>query len=362
MAEYERSKQRNLNIDLMKFLYSWIIVFYHFYSSTKLHFVSGRYAVEFYLLAAGVFFFQAWERSENEPPQKYIYKRFMRFLPWSTTAFIFTFVVGRVITAANTPRQLIYYLFTRDIWEVLLISMNGITKGKAPLNGPAWTMSAMLLVEIVLLGCLYCNKKAVINVVIPASLITGFGFWCNTSSIAVMSWVGFTTFGVLRAWLNYGCAYYCLKLSGYLRDVDFNMLGRLVLTIIETLCHCFAVLAILYTESRHWHLCMLLALMIALSIALSGHSLWGGMLEKISGPVKYLGAFSLSIYLMHRPISRYFEYIYPKNSELYAHVAPYVAAVLAGSLAHYLITTGLIRFWRLHGMKIKAAFLKNGPD
>lgn len=74
MAERERNKQRNLNIDLMKFLYSWCIVFYHFYSSTGLHFVSGYYAVEFYLLAAGIFFFQAWERSENEsPPRKNIF-------------------------------------------------------------------------------------------------------------------------------------------------------------------------------------------------------------------------------------------------------------------------------------------------
>lgn len=361
MAERERNKQRNLNIDLMKFLYSWCIVFYHFYSSTGLHFVSGYYAVEFYLLAAGIFFFQAWERSENELPQKYIYKRFIRFLPWSTTAFIFTFVVRRVIVAANTPRQLIEYL-SRDVWEILLIKMNGINHGGGLLNSPAWTLSAMLLVEVVLLGCLFCNKKAVINVVIPVSLIVGFGFWRNTGNGSVNAWVGFTTFGVLRAWLNYGCAYYCLKLSEYLRDIDFNIRGRFVLTIIETLCHCFAVLAMLYTGSRYWQWCVLLAFMIALSIALSGHSLWGGMLEKISGPVKYLGAFSLSIYLMHWPISRYFEYIYPKNSELYAHVAPYAAAVLAGSLAHYLITTGLIRFWRLHGMKIKAAFLKNGPD
>lgn len=361
MAERIVAKERNLNIDLMKFLYSWCIVFYHFYSSTKLHFMGGFYAVEFYLLAAGMFFFQVWEQAENEPPHKYIYKRFMRFLPWSTTAFIFTFIVRRMIVAANTPTQLIEHL-TKDIWEILLVKMNGINNGAGLLNGPAWTLSTMLLVEIVLLGCLFCNKKIVINVVIPVSLIAGFGFWRNTSDTSVVDWVGFTTFGVLRTWLIYGCAYYCFRLSKYLKEVQFNIMGKVALTAAETLCYMFTLLAMLFKNNRYWQWCVLLAFIIAISIAMSGHSFWGKVLEKISGLVKCLGAFSLSIYLMHRPISRYFEYIYPKNNVLYAHVASYVIAVLAGALAHYLITTWLIGFWRLYGTKIKAAFLEVIPD
>lgn len=361
MVEHPQCEQRNLNIDLMKFLYSWFIVFYHFYSSTSSHFISGRYAVEFYLLTAGIFFFQAWERSEGAPPQKYIRKRFMRFLPWSTTAFVFTFVVRRVIIASNSPKQLLEYL-SRDIWEVLLVKMNGINNGAGLLNGPAWTLSTMLLVEIVLLGCLFCNKKVVINIIIPLSLIMGFGFWRATANADVANWIGFTTFGVLRTWLVYGCAYYSFRLAEYLQGVKFNVLGEAVLTVMETFCYMFAALVMLFKDTRYWQWCVLLAFMAAVSISLSGHSLWRTALGKISGIVKYLSVFSLSIYLMHRPISRCFEYIYPDNDVLYAHVFLYMAAVLVGALAHHLITTGLIRFWRIYGIKIKAVFLEAAPN
>lgn len=353
----KRSTQRNLSIDLMKFLYAWCVIFYHYYSSTHLHFKNGRYAVEFFLLAAGVFFFRAWERDEQTPPQRYIFKRFFRFLPWTTTAFIFTFIVRRIVIAHNTPRQLIDYL-SKDIWEILLVKMNGLNNGAGLLNSPAWTISTMFLVEIVMLGCLFCNKKVTINVLIPLSLIIGFGFWRNTDKAAVENWVGFTTFGMIRTWLVYSCAYYCMKLADYMRRVRFNWRGRAVLTTIESLCHLFVLMAMLFVDTRYWQWCTLLAFMIAVSIALSGHSLWEVVLERFSGAIRFLGAFSMSIYLTHRPLSRYFEYIYKDNDALYAHVGQYVVAAIFVALLHYWITTGMIRFWRANSAKIKALFIE----
>ncbi len=51
--EEMRVEKRNGSIDLMKFVYAWFIVYYHFYFADHAHFISGRYAVEFFLLAAG---------------------------------------------------------------------------------------------------------------------------------------------------------------------------------------------------------------------------------------------------------------------------------------------------------------------
>ena len=50
-----KAQHRNLEIDLLKFLYSWVIVFYHFFqegvgSEGPRCFIGGYYGVEFYLL------------------------------------------------------------------------------------------------------------------------------------------------------------------------------------------------------------------------------------------------------------------------------------------------------------------------
>lgn len=358
MTQTVQKSQRNLNIDLLKFVYAWMLVFYHFYSETSLHVKQGRMAVEYFLIVAGVFFFMAYERDENAPPQKYIFKRFLRFLPWSTVAFIFTFVLKRMIISPHTAKELVDYL-SGDIWEVLLIKMNGLNNGAALLNSPAWTLSTMLLVEIIMLGCLYCNKKVFVHIVLPVTIMMGFGVWRHIDSADVNVWTGYTTFGMIRTWLSYGCAYYCLQITQYLQTVRFNFAGKALLTVIETLCHALAVWVMLNRDSRNWQWCVMLAFVIAVPIAMSGHSLWNDLLHKLSWLIKFLGAYSLSIYLIHRPISRWFEHIYPSTDELYTHVWEYIIAVIVGALVYYFITTGLIRFWRTYGAKIKGIFVES---
>ena len=56
---------RNYSIDLLKFLFSWVIVFFHFYGDTHKHFIGGWFAVEFFLITASVLFFQKFERESE---------------------------------------------------------------------------------------------------------------------------------------------------------------------------------------------------------------------------------------------------------------------------------------------------------
>lgn len=65
-----KAQHRNLEIDLLKFLYSWVIVFYHFFqegagSEGPRYFIGGYYGVEFYLLTAGAFLFLTYERQKE---------------------------------------------------------------------------------------------------------------------------------------------------------------------------------------------------------------------------------------------------------------------------------------------------------
>lgn len=344
-------------IDIWKFVYAWFIVFYHIYKSTGQHFAGGFYGVEFYLLAAGVFFFRKLEKGPENPP-RYIGRRFMRFFPWSFTAFIFAFVVVRIIIDGSTsPVGLIKYL-SQDIWEILLVDMSGLNGGAYPVNGPAWTLSSMFLVEIIMIGCFH-YKKAFVNVFLPLTLMVGFGYWRAIPSAAVANWIGFTTFGTFRAWVVYGCAYYCLQLSEYLRDKPFTRLGESALTVLETFCHAFAIVAMVTTDSRYFQWCTLLAFLVAIAISMSGHSLWNVWLAKCAPVSKFLGGFSLSLYLMHRPVDWYFEKLYPDDVVRYAHLLPMLAVIILCSLAQYLLVTGLIKLWRKNADRIKALFVRD---
>lgn len=349
-------RPRNVMIDIWKFVYAWFIVFYHIYKSTGLHFAGGYYAVEFYLLAAGVFFFSRLEKDLEDTP-RYIGRRFMRFFPWSFTAFIFAFVVIRIVIDGNvSPGRLIKYL-SGDIWEILLVNMSGLNGGAYPVNGPAWTLSSMFLVEIIMIGC-FRYKKAFVNIVLPLTLMVGFGYWRAAPSATIPNWIGFTTFGTFRAWVVYGCAYYCLQLSKHLRDKPFTRLGKSALTALETFCHAFAIVAMLTTKSRNFQWCTLLAFLVAIAISMSGHSLWNVWLAKSAPASRFLGAFSLSLYLMHRPVEQYFAKLYPDNGVRYAHLLPILAAIILCALAQYLLVTGLIWLWRKNADKIKALFIR----
>lgn len=71
-------KRQNKDIQFFKFVYSWIIVLFHIASNTGISCRGGYYAVEYYLLAAGVFVFLAFQRGESSgkiaTPAQYLKK------------------------------------------------------------------------------------------------------------------------------------------------------------------------------------------------------------------------------------------------------------------------------------------------
>ena len=114
-------KKQNLDIQFFKFFYSCIIVLYHLAAWTTISCKGGYYGVEYFLLTAGLFLFLSFQRGEergkNQTPGQYLWKRFIRFLPWSTTAFILTVVVERVFVNPVESLRTWANLFPSDIFE-----------------------------------------------------------------------------------------------------------------------------------------------------------------------------------------------------------------------------------------------------
>ena len=122
-----------------------------------------------------------------------------------------------------------------DIWEILLIKMTGLNNDNGFLNGPAWSLSAMLIAEFFVLLILVRWEKHFATCIAPLMLMVGFGFWRHIPVAAHELWIGFTTFGVLRVVLLNCIAYYLLfyNLVEIKVKICFNTFNNLMIYFLE---------------------------------------------------------------------------------------------------------------------------------
>lgn len=347
---------RNPAIDFWKFLYSWCIVFYHFYAKTQEHLIGGWIGVEYYLLCAGVFFFRSVERNTDGEGRllissyEYLKKRFFRFFPWAFTAFFCMFIVSEAILTPGVTAGRILDHLSDDIWEILLVKMNGLNEGKNLLNVPAWTLSSMLIVEFVLWGILAHHRRVFIELYMPLSLLIGFGIWRQLESADVRVWTGLMPFGTMRAYLVICLSYYGFQLAKRLSKVSFNSYGEWALSLLELTCHGFSLFVLFFRSSRNYQWCAMLTFLVAISIALSGHSILDRLIFGSGRLCTRLGQWSLSIYLIHYTVYRLYLYVFPEPAERYDHWVGFFAATCLASLVHYLMTklwiTGSSKIWK----------------
>ena len=58
---------RNRAMDAYKFIFCCVIAVYHFFEKSDAHMLGGAGGVEFFVMAAGLFFFQKLEREMAAP-------------------------------------------------------------------------------------------------------------------------------------------------------------------------------------------------------------------------------------------------------------------------------------------------------
>lgn len=340
-------KSTNLDIQVVKFFYSWAIVVYHLAGCTAVQFRGGYCGVEYFLLTAGVFLFLSFERGEHtgrqRTPGEYVSKRFWRFFPWSITGYLLCVVVERVMI--NPVTDIVQWIdwFSSDIWEILMIKGNGMNNNMLLLNGPAWTLSAMLIVGFFIWTFLYHYKHAFMNLIMPLTLVMGFGYWMHLPSANTESWMGFTTFGTFRTWLLMCLGYYCLPMGRKLAQIPFNQLGKALLSLCEILIHVFAVAVMVYRAERYYQWLLTLLFMVSIAIAISGHSYLAKIMDGSKTAV-FLGNLSMSVYLVHTPVIRWFRSACDMGAWTYIDLLPLFAAVLFAAVVHYYLTAWLIKW------------------
>jgi peptidoglycan/LPS O-acetylase OafA/YrhL len=237
--------------------------------------------------------------------------------------------------------QLMDYL-SDDIWEILLVKWNGMNDDSLLLNGPAWTLSSMCIVGLLLWGLLTHCKKPFLQLIMPVTLLIGYGFWRHIPAANTELWIGFTTFGTFRTYLVMCLGYYCMLLSKTLHKVSFNRYGEVLLGICELLIHIFATWVMFHRETRNYQWLVTLLFLVAVAIAVSGKSYLCKLMNKVKA-FSFLGEISMSIYLIHVPIIWLFKWKNDMSAWSYRELIPVFAAVLAAAVLHYYLTKWLIK-------------------
>ena len=352
--------RRNGAIDVLRFYYSFIIVLFHFYQDTYAHFALGFVSVEFFAIVSGVFFFSKWERCEKVRKYIYIYmkKRFFRFFPYTTVAFAVVALIRLYNSLDSISLQTLGRWISADIWEVLLVNMNGLNNGQNLVNAPAWYIGATLIAEFVVLNLLLSWEDKMKNFVIPLSILIGYGYWQNAPSPgpAPQAWLGVTTFGVVRIYWAFCVGYVVFVAAEKLRATHFTNFGRGVLTVIEVLCHVIAFYVMLVGFARYRNYIFLLIGLFAVSICItySGAS-YSVQIFKQSNTTNCLGQLSLSVFLIQIPVIRFFTRLYSDVYIRYSHKWEFLLALLAAAVIFHVLVRSLTKKW----IAIKNIFIKH---
>lgn len=341
----KRMPARNGFVDIQKFLYSWLIVILHFYIYTREHFGGGGHAVEFFLISSGAFFYAGYKRKTasldadrlNLFPVSYIKKRFLRFLPYTLPAFILGFFVSSVVAKNGigfNGAAKIVNSFVSHIWDMFLISMCGLNGGKGMINGVTWTLSAMLIVEFLILNILVRDEKGFIRFYAPIAVMIALGMWKNIENADNSLWMYFTTFGVIRAFISTCVGMYAYMAAQWLSKKELTFTAQVILTIIELSVNVFAVLSMAYRSARAYRLFCILLFGVSIAISLSNQSLTAQWFNRNSKRVTgFLGEWSMTIYVTHVPIRDFFYKYFESPYDFYSTKYLYGIVVAITSIA-----------------------------
>lgn len=329
------SNNRNGAMDFLKFVFSIEIAIYHFYDGGK-HFPGGAYAVSFFALASGIYFFDSYMRRASSVDTSYplirFKERFQRFFSYTFQAFIFAYVVKRIFIYQKMGKIISFDRLlewaVNDIWEIFLLDMAGLNNNASMLNSPIWYISALLLVEFIIASLLVVNKERFFNIFAPISIVVSFSLILQNESFNYKLWSGFTTNGLLRIYAIMCASLYCWRLMNKIKATEFTRTGTLVLTGIEFSCYAMSVYIMMNYESRYFYLANILLFLFGVAITASGKSYAKNIFPASVGS-NIFAELSFSIYLTHHAVLALFRFYYPTSGVMYSQKYFYLAAVLA---------------------------------
>lgn len=206
MIVKDYNKKYNGLIDILKFIFSGLIVFSHgiFLANDgeKLIFGYGLIGVEFFFVVSGYLLMNTIY--SNRPSLKeYIIKRLKGLYAYFIVSFIFCFFSWLFLLIYNDhPEKWVLFTYIlKAPFELFFMSSSGIST--AGINGTWWYISAMLFAEWLLYPVIRYKEKLYLYYLAPLSLFLISGYMSyNFGVIATGTFSGFVKTDNLRAILG----------------------------------------------------------------------------------------------------------------------------------------------------------------
>lgn len=347
-SEITPIKPRNLEIELLRFIFSVGIVLCHSHVFAQKGVTTllrrGMLGVEFFFVVTGYLMALAVMRKGSDrvswnDTKTFLQKKVKAFGPDFVISFVIAFFVVFMYDGKYTLKAL-FTLARNAVWEFSLVFMAGIPSKHV--NGADWYLSAMLISLLVLypLACKYREKflkviAPTITVVALAVLYNKFGTTAGTYNR-----VGWFYVGLVRAFGEISLGAACFPLIQKLQQCNLTAAGRKVVTALEALL-LFAILTYFQLGTNKGGDAAAMLMITGLAcLAFSGLSNWHSLLKQ--DLCLFLGKISLDIYLSNVYWAHMMKKLYLGRVEYFKLLVIYLILVTVSTF----VTYKLSQFWR----------------
>ncbi len=307
------AKKRNGEIDLLRFIFSVIIVIHHYNASFDFNILKNGYiAVEFFFLLSGYLMAQSAykitsRKDKLEPSEiadlswSFIIKKVKAFYPYYAFAVIFQVIVRNIFINQDSIKTLANN-FLRSLPTFTLTFLGFNNNSKTLHVGSTWYLSAMIIAMFILFPFLLKNFHVSSKLFFPAMSMFVLGYLYQTYGTLANwgTWSGLCFNGVLRAVgeISFGASMFVLVdwlKKKYGNISDKNKLVKLFFTGIKlfSLAVVFLFCVRPISKSFNLHAYFFCAIVIAISFSGLSYCIPGNKFTN------YLGKISLPIYIFH---------------------------------------------------------------
>lgn len=292
---------RNGSIDLMKFLFTLVVMLYH---TTKL-FPGGYIAVDFFFIVSGYLMSKSTEKriangiALGSDTLSFVLHKAKGIFPFYLSAFILSFCFTCVLGGSGIKQSLLTLFHSP--YNIFMLGMAGNYDMGHRVQA-SWYISAMLLGILLMYPIRKKNVNVFDHIIAPILFLVFVGWAHQTGGGVSYFTVGYQSNifmynGMFRgiAEMAIGCS--CYTLGKKLQNIHFTFWGKLIVSLFELIGYALIFFCASRYSQSDTDLTLLLLIAMSVTLSFSGKGLLSPILN--NRLCSFLGSFSLQMYLTH---------------------------------------------------------------
>lgn len=337
-SEHIKISNRNLSVELLRFLFALLVVMVHTHGlrpddPNQYPFAGGYIAVEFFLILSGYFIVKSTSEVKAAPDQcgkislQLTWKKFQSIFFYVFSSVILEYAVEAIARQESLHTIVKNYMYS--VFEFLLFPMTGIYQ--TFFNLPLWYLSAFFLVLPFFQYLLLRFRDFATTVFLMIVPLVVYGHFCVTYGELDKwnIWYGFFYIGTLRVLAGLCVGGLLFFASSSLRKIQFTKISQVCVSIFQL--GIIATVFIISYGKAHSRMDFILVSLLALLIlfTLSDKGVFSHIVK--GRFFALLGKLSVPLFTSHWAVRQLVPYLMPKAT--YAEMLPiYLMLSIALSL------------------------------